>query len=53
MGYEGALSLSETLKGNKYIKELDVSNNRLTWDCATVIANGLKENYTLEVLKVH
>lgn len=52
LGYEGSLSLEQTLKGNKYLKELDISNNRITWDCASVIASGLKDNYTLEVLKV-
>lgn len=52
LGYDGALSLSQALKVNKYIKELDVSSNRLTWNCAAVIASGLRDNYTLEVLKV-
>lgn len=52
LGYDGALSLGQALKVNKYIKELDVSSNRFTWNCAAVIASGLRDNYTLEVLKV-
>ena len=50
-GYEGGLALGELIRGNKYIRELDVSHNRLNWEGALLIAKGLKENDTLEVLK--
>ena len=52
LGYEGALSLGDALKANKYIRELDVSSNRLTWNCANVTAAGLKYNDNMEVLRV-
>jgi len=52
LGYEGSLSLGQAFKVNKHIEEIDVSSNRISWKCATAIAAGLKDNYTLEVLKV-
>jgi hypothetical protein len=51
-GYEGALAVGEMVRGNKYLRELDVSNNRINWEGALQIMKGLKENDTLEVLKV-
>ncbi len=52
LSYEGALALGEAIKANKYIRELNVSNNRINWQGATFIANGIKHNDTLEIFKV-
>ena len=51
-GYEGSIAVGEMIRGNKYLRELDVSNNRINWEGAIHIAKGLKENDTLEVLQV-
>jgi len=40
------------LRGNKYLREVDVSHNRVNWEGAMLIAKGLKENDTLEILYV-
>jgi len=40
------------LRGNKYLREVDVSHNRINWEGAMLIAKGLKENDTLEILYV-
>ena len=50
LGYEGALALGEMIRGNKYLRELDVSHNRINWEGALLISKGLKENDTLEIL---
>ena len=51
-GYEGSLAAGEMLARNKYLREIDFSNNRINWDGIKHIAKGLRENDTLEVLKV-
>ena len=51
-GYEGSIAVGEMIRGNKYLRELDVSNNRINWEGAIHIAKGLKENDTLEMLQV-
>ena len=50
--YEGGVAVCEMLRGNKYLREVDVSHNRINWEGAMLIAKGLKENDTLEILYV-
>ena len=50
--YEGSLAVGEMLRGNKYLRELDISNNRINWEGALLISKGLKENDTLETFEV-
>ena len=50
--YEGSVAVCEMLRGNKYLREVDVSHNRVNWEGAMLIAKGLKENDTLEILYV-
>jgi len=52
MDYEGSVALCEMLRGNKYLRELDISNNRINWAGAMMVAKGLKENDTLEIILV-
>jgi len=46
------VAVCEMLRGNKYLREVDVSHNRINWEGAMLIAKGLKENDTLEILYV-
>ena len=52
LAYEGSLAVSRLIDNNEYLQELDISNNRIHWEGATLIAEGLKHNGVLEVLKV-
>ncbi len=52
MGYEGSLALGQMLRANKYLRVVDVSNNRITWEGASFIADALRKNDTLEILRV-
>ena len=51
LGYEGSLGVGEMLRGNHYLRELDVTSNRINWEGATLVARGLAENDGLEILK--
>ena len=44
--------MSEMLKVNRYITDVDVRHCRINWKGALLISNGLKQNAILEVLKV-
>ena len=52
LAYEGSLAISRLIDNNEYLQKLDISNNRINWEGATLIAEGLKHNGVLEVLKV-
>ena len=52
MAYEGSLAVCRLIENNKYLLELDISNNRINWEGAALIAQGLKHNEVLEVLRV-
>lgn len=49
---EGRLALCELIRGSRFLRELDVSHNGINWEGAALVAKGLKENDTLEVLLV-
>ena len=53
IGYEGALALSEMLKVNRYMLEVDVRHCRINWKGALLISQGIKQNAILEVFKVY
>ena len=48
----GAAALGRCARLNKTLRELDVSNNRISANGARVFATGLKKNTCLEVLRV-
>ena len=52
LDYEGSVAAGDMLRGNKYLREVDISHNRINWEGATLLAKGLKENDTLEILYV-
>ncbi len=53
LGYEGSLALSEMLKVNRYLLELDAQNCRIDWKGAQFISEGLKRNEALELIRVN
>ncbi len=53
LGYEGALSMAEMLKVNRYMLEVDARFCRIDWKGALLISQGIKKNSILEVLKVN
>ena len=52
LGRDGAEAISEALKENRTLLELDISLNRIGLEGAKNIAKGMKENDTLQVLRV-
>jgi len=50
LDYEGSVAAGDMLRGNKYLREVDISHNRINWEGATLLAKGLKENDTLEMI---
>ena len=51
-GYEGSLAVGELLKNNSTLTQLDLSVNRIDWLAVPLIAGGLANNRTLEILRV-
>jgi len=49
---DGAVALGRCARLNKTIRDLDVSNNRISATGAKVFAAGLKKNDCLEILRV-
>ena len=49
-GYEGSLAVGELLKANSTLTELDLSANRIDWLAIPLIASGLANNTTLQIL---
>ena len=52
LGKQGATALMDALQDNRTLIELDISFNRIPLEGAKDIAEGLKDNDTLKVLKV-
>ncbi|WAR07593.1 LR74B-like protein, partial [Mya arenaria] len=52
LGYEGTVALCKCLKRNVGLKDLDVSNNRLNWSCASLMAEGMRFNSILNKLRI-
>lgn len=46
------MALSDCLKLNKSIQFIDLSNNKLNYECAKPIAQALRQNSTLKSLNV-
>lgn len=53
LGAEGITSLSEFIKVNRSLRSLDLSNNKLNYDAARVLAASLRLNSTLQFLNVN
>lgn len=51
-GEEGGLALADALLSNTTLKDLDISNNRLTYSVAAKLSKALLVNESLEKLKV-
>lgn len=51
--FEGALAVRDALRSNKHLLEIDISNNRINWEGAQLLAEMLEQNCYLEVLKVN
>ena len=49
---EGCRSMGEALKNNITLRELDISNSRVNFACLAELLKGLKENKSLEILRV-
>ena len=49
---QGAKALACALSVNDSLKDLDVTCNRMSEECLTTLLNGLKNNRTLEILRV-
>ena len=52
-GVEGAKAIGTALKSNRTLLELDLSHNRVPEEGATEIAQGMRENDVLQILKVN
>lgn len=53
LGYEGALAVGEALRINKHLIEINISNNRINWDGAQLLADMLEQNCYLEIFRVN
>ncbi len=49
---DGGKALAEVIKYNSSLQELNISNTRLTAECAASIANSLQINESLKILIV-
>lgn len=51
-GEDGGLAIADALLSNTTLKDLDISNNRLTYPVAVRLSRALLTNDSLERLKV-
>lgn len=51
-GEDGGLAIADAMLSNTTLKDLDISNNRLTFPVAAKMAKALITNESLERLKV-
>ncbi|GFR70208.1 leucine-rich repeat-containing protein 74B-like [Elysia marginata] len=52
IAYEGSLALGSALKQNSTLKRLNLTNNRINWDCAPHLSPALAMNSCLECLEL-